>query len=228
VTPKIIAKENALSLRRQGKTYNEILAVVPVAKSTLSLWLREVELCQKQVQRITAKRRTAQLKGALARKKQRLSITSDIVKAAQAEVGALSARERFLVGVALYWAEGSKQRERTVSQGLTFNNTDPAMIYFFLSFLREQMKISRSDIHLTLYIHEDHKYRLERVVAHWRKELHEPKLVFGGIYYKNHNSKTNRTKIDETYFGTVRVRVRRSTNLQRKISGWICGIISAQ
>ncbi len=37
-------KEKAIALRKQGKTYSEILAKIPVAKSTLSLWLHDVGL----------------------------------------------------------------------------------------------------------------------------------------------------------------------------------------
>ena len=48
-------KEKAIKLRKQGKTYSEILSVVPVAKSTLAIWLQSVSLGKKQKQRITKK-----------------------------------------------------------------------------------------------------------------------------------------------------------------------------
>ena len=56
-------KQKAIKLRRQGKTYSEILTEVPVAKSTLSLWLREVDLSITQKQRITEKKKKSTKKG---------------------------------------------------------------------------------------------------------------------------------------------------------------------
>ena len=56
-------KEKAINLRKEGKTYSEILSVVPVAKSTLSLWLHSTKLAKKQKQRITEKRLAGSLLG---------------------------------------------------------------------------------------------------------------------------------------------------------------------
>lgn len=48
-------QQKAIRLRKEGKTYSEILRVVPVAKSSLLLWFKDVGLSTEQVQRITAK-----------------------------------------------------------------------------------------------------------------------------------------------------------------------------
>lgn len=101
------------------------------------------------------------------------------------------------------------------------------MLRVFLRFLREVIKAPWSDITLTLYIHQNHRHRVPDVERYWRKTLKEPRLLFGGVYYKRHNPEPGRIKIGEKYYGTVRVVVRRSTNLSRKISGWICGINDA-
>ena len=37
-------KETAVALRKKGLSYNEILKRIPVAKSSLSLWLRDLPL----------------------------------------------------------------------------------------------------------------------------------------------------------------------------------------
>mgnify|MGYP000140241659 CR=1 FL=1 len=44
---KSLEKEKAITMRKEGKTYSQILAVVPVAKSTLSLWLQDVGRIQR-------------------------------------------------------------------------------------------------------------------------------------------------------------------------------------
>lgn len=224
---KATSKQLAITLRKQGKTYNEILAVVPVAKSTLSLWLREVGLSSAQVQRITVRRRAAQQKGALARKKHRIDETSRIFQTAKAEIGSLTARERLLVGAALYWAEGSKERQTTISQAVDFGNTDPVMMRYFVDFLREALNVTLSQMVFSLYLHQSHKHRLEEVQTQWRNALGLANLKFSWVYFKRHNPKTVRKNTGEKYLGTLRVYVRNSSSLQRKISGWIYGINGA-
>ena len=118
-----------------GETYSEILKEVKVAKSSLSLWFRDVGLAKKQVQRITAKRYAAQKRGAEARHLQRVVRSKDIYAKAVREVGSLSRRELWLVGTALYWAEGSKQHEHTPSVGTIFSNSDIAMHWLFMRWL---------------------------------------------------------------------------------------------
>ena len=53
----------ALNLRKQGFSYSEILERIPVAKSTLSLWLREVGLSKRQKQHLTQKKLDAAWRG---------------------------------------------------------------------------------------------------------------------------------------------------------------------
>ena len=51
INKKIEEKNKAIKLRKQGKTYVDILRAVPVAKSTLALWLKEAKLSQAQNQK---------------------------------------------------------------------------------------------------------------------------------------------------------------------------------
>lgn len=214
-------------LRRQGKTYNEILAVVPVAKSTLSLWLREVELARPQKQRISALRSAAQKRGALARKSQRLTATRDILDVAIKEVGSLTRRERLLIGAALYWAEGAKEKTYRPSVRMEFANSDPEMIRFYLRWLREIVQVSDDDITLIVHLHENHLVRLDEVTKFWLKVTGLKKLNCGKPVIKRHKPKTNRKNTGAIYRGLVNIRLRRSIALNRQTQGWIYAIISA-
>ena len=118
-------KEKAIALRKEGKTYNEILKEVRVAKSTLSPWLQDVGLAKKQKQRITQKRKEGQRKGARARKDQRIQRSEEIFEQAEKEVGIISSRELWLMGTMLYWAEGGKEKEWGPGRRIQFGNTDP-------------------------------------------------------------------------------------------------------
>ena len=45
---KYAEKIEAVRLRKEGQSYKTILKQVKVSKSTLSMWLRDIELTQKQ------------------------------------------------------------------------------------------------------------------------------------------------------------------------------------
>ena len=107
--PKITEKDQAIKLRREGLSYREILARIPVAKSTLSLWLRSVHLAKQQKQRLTEKRLAAVYRGAEAKRRQRIELTKVIKNAAIKDIKKITKRELWLMGIMLYWAEGSKK-----------------------------------------------------------------------------------------------------------------------
>ncbi len=56
-------KRKAIELRTGGLSYKDILQSAPVAKSTLSLWLRDVGLSVPQRQRLTARKLAAAHRG---------------------------------------------------------------------------------------------------------------------------------------------------------------------
>ena len=225
MAPKDKEKEIAVVLRKQGKTYSEILREIPVAKSTLSLWLREVGLSKPQRQVISAKRRAAQLRGAAKRHTQRIEGTAEIQTAALKEVGKLSRRELLLIGASLYWAEGSKAKAWRPSVGVQFSNSDPYMVAVFIRWLQEICGIMIGDIRFSLYIHKNHASRLEEVKRFWITHTGMPEEQLTYVYFKKHNPKTKRRKIDNTtYYGLIALRVPRSTNLNRRIEGWVQGI----
>ncbi len=221
---KEILKQKAIKLRKEGKTYSEIMKVVPVAKSTVSLWLREVGLSISQKQLITEKRRQGQIKGAQAQRNKRIKKQINIINSAEAMIGKLSLRELWLIGIALYWAEGSKEKENYPGIGVSFSNSDPRMILVFLEWLKKCVMVSDKQIITSLYIHESNKYRIDEVVNKWRKILNKPRSFFKYIYYKKNKIKTNRTNKGDLYIGLLRVNISASSDLNRKITGWTKGI----
>ena len=128
-------KELAIRLRKEGKTYREIMQEIPVAKSTLSEWFKSVQLATPQIQRNTQLRIDGARRGAESRRQKRLFEMSELVIKGVEDVGKLSERELWLIGTALYWAEGSKQNTKSPSSGITFGNSDYRMLLVFLRWL---------------------------------------------------------------------------------------------
>lgn len=222
--PKLEEKEKAVRLRKRGFSYSEILKEVPVAKSTLSLWLKSVGLAKKQKQRLTEKKLAAALRGAHAKKTHRSVITEEIKSKAKNEVGRLSNRELWLIGTALYWAEGAKQKEHNVSQCVKFSNSDPLMTRVFLQWLQNICKISRSDIYFRIAMHEIATNKLEKIKKYWAHTTGFSQNNFQKIDWKKNKIHTKRKNIGDKYYGLLNIYIKKSTNLNRKIQGWIEGI----
>lgn len=217
---KVVERGEAVKLRKQGLSYGEILKLLPVSKSSLSLWLRTEKLSNKYNKLLVEKRHLAQIKGGQAKREQRLIREKTIKGVAFEEIGEISERDLKLIGIALYWAEGAKQKKHHVSQRVAFSNSDPFMIKLFIRWLKDICNIKTSDILLELFIHESGD--LEKAKGFWSGVLN---IDQGQLrtYFKKHKI-TNRKNVGDDYNGLIRISVRRSTDLNRKISGWIQGI----
>lgn len=221
---KRLLRKRAINLRREGLSYSEILQKIPVAKSTLSLWLRSVSISKRQTQRITEKRSEAIQRGWQSRKKERIKKTIEIKRNAKLEISRITKKNLFFIGIMLYWAEGAKQKTHDISQGVCFSNSDSLMVKVFLKWLRVCLKITDEDISFDIYIHKNHKDQNKKVKKYWSNVTGFPNSKFDKIYYKRHKLKTNRHNINNHYYGLLRIKVKRSTDLNRKISGWIEGV----
>ncbi len=218
-------RESAIALRRQGLSYREVREQIPVAKSTLSLWFRDVQLSKRQHQRLTDKKKAAQLRGARTRHEQRLSGTEEIMAASMKDIRPLTAHEKLIIGAMLYWAEGSKEKEGRWGSRVQFGNSDPRMAKLFQRWLVEAANIDSSRIKYEIYIHDSHAHRVGKVCRYWAQQLDVPIEQFQSVYFKRHKINSNRKNQGNGYYGLVRLTVRSSSILNRRISGWIEGVV---
>ena len=183
-------------------------------------------LSKYQKQRLTEKKLAAIRKGAAAKRAQRIALTEKIMTAAMKDIGLITRRELWLMGIMLYWAEGSKEKSYRPGSRVEFTNMDPAMVHFFIYWLEKTFQIHKTDLTFEIYIHETHRHRVKDIIAFWSKNIAVAPHYFSRIYFKKANIKTNRKNIDETYFGVLKIRVRCSTALNRRIAGWTQGVVN--
>lgn len=221
---KLHDRKAAIELRKSGLSYNEIRAKIPVSKSSLSLWLRSVGLAKRHARRITDKQRESQKKGVAAWRQKRIDKTERIKKEAMSQITSLSKKERWLIGIALYWAEGSKERGR--STRVIFSNSDPNMIIFFREWILDFLEVDPGDIVYALSIHEKSP-GIAHAIRFWctllRIEPHELRL-----HLKRHNPSPKRKNIGVNYKGLIRLAINKSVDMNRKIAGWVDGIVARQ
>src|SRR3989338_4585685 len=166
---KLKEKEKAIELRKQGKTYSDILRMIPVAKSTLGLWLKDAKLSNSENQRFTEAKRLASLRGGQAKRKQRIEKQNQTLSTAKTEISHISEHDLFLMGIVLYWAEGAKEKEHRPGSGFEFSNMDSRIIQIFLIWLFKVCKIGKNMLIFNIFLHQTHKNRVEEVREYWSK-----------------------------------------------------------
>jgi hypothetical protein len=107
-------KKLAIELRRQGKTYSEIRAIIPnLSKSTLSEWLKNVKLTKEEEIRLKKRLREkiskAWVKAVWTKKKQKEERIKKVLKEASREYILLSKNPLFRLGVVLYSLLGGRR-----------------------------------------------------------------------------------------------------------------------
>jgi len=98
---KVAERERARELRQQSWTLADIAAELGVAKSSVSLWVRDVDFVPRS--RRMGPRRPSTLKVAKERQ------IEELLAAGLEAIGQLSEREFLVAGTALYAAEGAKR-----------------------------------------------------------------------------------------------------------------------
>ena len=215
---KLGLKLKAQKLRKQGLAIKEIEKKIKVSRSSVSLWVRDVKLTKKQLKRLYLNKKTGQLKGsiiaAMNKIKAREKLVERLLKEGEKEIGNLSKRDKFVTGVAMYFAEGSK-----TSNNVSFSNSDARAIKFMMSWLREVCKAPEGKFRGALYLHDNlDKTRAERF---WSKLTGIPLKQFTKTYLVKNNP--HRLRKAKHIYGVFRITVC-NANLHRKIMGWISGI----
>jgi transposase len=218
-------RARARKLRAQGLNYEEITAVLGVAKSSVSLWVRDlprpVGLSYEECRRRSAE-------GArrywAAERLMREASRAATREAAGAEIGELTERELIIAGAIAYWCEGTKNKPDRRADRVVFMNSDPGLIRFFLRFL-QITGTSKEDAIFRVYIHENAD--VEAAQRFWLEVTGAPADQFRTPALKHHNPKTTRKNVGEDYHGCLRIDVRRSSDLYRRIEGWSAAIMSS-
>jgi hypothetical protein len=130
---KVVERQQARQLRRTGLPLAEIAVRVGVSKSSVSLWVRDVEFSPAE-RPVRGRRRHP---NALQRRKQ--GEIERLLEEGRVRIGQLTEREFLVAGAALYAGEGTKR-----DGAVRFANSDPRMIAFFCCWLRQFFEIDES------------------------------------------------------------------------------------
>ncbi|MEA3453197.1 MAG: hypothetical protein U9Q96_02600 [Patescibacteria group bacterium] len=211
-------KIKAIELRIQGKTFGEIRKIIPnLPKSTLSGWLKNVKLTKAQERKLKKNIEKAicgaRVKAAWTKRQKRIKQTELIAEQAKKELPYLFKNPLFLVGLSLYWAEGTKFGEQ-----IQFANSDARLIKIMMRWFKEICDVPEKKIRVHIYIHKIYSH--ENCEKFWSKVTGIPTTKFGKTTFK---TTTHKVKKNLHYKGVCRIDIN-DVKLFRKIMGWQQGV----
>lgn len=214
--PLIEDQKKAKEYRSQGKSIKEISFLLKKPQSSISNWVRNVELTTDQEAHLKSKNPIWTKEHRLKASKNCVETWRERRKVFQNQ-GRLLAKEMntdFIAGIMLYWAEGSKNRNV-----LKFSNTDVHMMKFFVKFIFNFFEIKQEDINLKINCHLNNGITLDQIENFWLTELNlskstlyktfiERKRVVSGIRKNRHLYgvcciSINKTEIVQKIFGAI-------------------------
>jgi len=220
---KIKEKEQAITLRTQGKSIGEIAKKLTVSKSTVSVWCRDIALSDVAISKISKNGREKSVVGLMryseSIRQKRITDTQKSMRLGADNLGKLSDRDIYCLGIGLYWGEGYK----TGNQEFGFTNSDAQMITFYLRWLHVVFAIELKDLILRVSINQSHEYRIKEVEKFWSKHTSIPTSQFTKPSFVKTQSKKVYSNHSQ-HMGTLRIKVRRGTVMRREILGAIKSI----
>jgi len=211
-------RERARTLRKRGNSISVIAHALGVSKSTVSYWCRDISLTERQLKVLAAKElrggAIGRLRAAEVKRAMRTAAIEEAAALGRKDVGELSTRDLYMLGLALYWGEGYKN----ANEECAITNSDPAIIQMFIRWMRAHYRVNTSDFVLRVSVNAIHRSRIHSIERYWSAVTAIPRTQFT----KPSFIRAAARKVYEnphTHFGTLRIKVRRATALRRRILG---------
>lgn len=201
--------------REEGRSVKEIERLLGVARSTASVWVRDIPLTA--AQRSSLKRRNpiynGQFRGAAVNAER--GRARRLAYQERGRLRAKGANNLYVAGCMLYWAEGDKGRH-----AVRLANSDPAVIRHFAEFLRVEFNVADERFRITCNLFADHEGRQRQIEDFWLATLRlERRSLCKSVVnrYSKYSQKKRKNKLP---YGTCRIAVH-STEIVQTIYGSI-------
>ncbi len=207
-------RDQARALRKTGMSLNDITKKLNVSKASVSVWVRDIVLSNKQKELLTA--RGFSVSAIEKRRINRIANTQSrhraVIDEAKKAIPTLSQHELLLVGAALYWGEGSKKSKGAAG----LSNSDPEVIAIMMRFFSEicDVKPEKFRGHVHTFSH----LNAEKAEQYWSKVSGISVQQFYKTYSKP--SIASKGKKDSLPYGTFQIYVC-DTTVFLTIKGWM-------
>lgn len=206
-------KQEAIKLRFEEKSYNEISRLLNIPKSTLHCWLKD-DFKSKEIRNLLQKRNVATKEHIHLMNTARLAklekLRNDFRIQAVSEFSLLKNNPLFLSAINLYWGEGDKILKNSIVRLI---NTDYRIVKIFKKFLVEVCNVPEEKIKLCLFIYPD--LQDDKCKSFWSEMIGIPLNQFGKT-----QTIIGKNKARRTLNGICSVQVY-SRGLKEKVIKWI-------
>jgi hypothetical protein len=182
----------ARKLRYQGFSVREIERAVGVARSTASLWVRDIELTPEQRKHLRVRPR-----GVRTDFRRRREQYQEEGRAAARRGEVLHA-----IGCMLFWAEGSKSVNMA-----QIANSDPELLRLAVAFLRHYFAVPDEKFGVMCNLFADHVDQQRAVEQHWLDVLALPRSCLTRTMVNRYSRASKRLRRGKLPYGTCRVTV---------------------
>ena len=200
--------------KEKGLSVNSIADQLNVSKGTVSRWVRDIELTDKQKEKFKKNKAVFYGDDSPIRNKHK-KIRKDYQKQG-AEI-AKSDNFDFLSLCMLYWGEGSKSRN-----SLKFSNTDRDLLIFYWKCLNNIFDIDKTKVGIYVSCHLDCGIGIDEVKQYWLDTFNlpdvcwkKPTIDYARDYYKRGGSSSKKLK-----YGCCTISIS-STEIIQKVYGGI-------
>lgn len=206
-------REEARNLRREGFALNEIVKKIGVAKSTTSLWVRDIVLSQDQKDKLWEKNPVSM--HSLESRERANKASYETWKARRIESqrkGKARVKMQdvsFIAGCMLYWAEGSKKVNSAI-----LTNMDVAMMRVFVSFMRTSFGIKNEEFRMTIRCYSKGEMSVEDIENFWMKSLELPESCLCRTEV-DHDKRPSSGKVIKSPYGICRIEVHQTDVVQQ-------------
>lgn len=206
-------KPEAIRLRRNGFSFRQIEEQLGIPRSTLSGWLKKVELSSSQKKKLlqnwTRGLASARKKAVIWHNEQKTNRLHKAEKGATETIQGIDLENENILELALavlYLGEGFKKNIETGMGG-----SDPIMMKFFVALLKKLYAVPTEKIRCELYLRYDQDPK--KIKRFWAKQLSLPLSCFRQI---NVDKRTMGSKTYTNYNGVCSVRCG-NVAIQRKL-----------
>jgi len=217
-------KEKVRALRfEQGLSLGQIQKIIKIPKTTIHLWMKDVPLSAKQKEKIKSEAllllQSGRMRAQRIQKGKKMAKENLLVSRGKNDVGILNEKELFIAGIALYWAEGFKNRHE---HRLGFCNSDPSMVKFYLHWLDKVLQVRGEDLVARLALNISYKEKANEIENYWSEMTGIPLSQFTKTFYQK--AQWKKQYQDTQYYGVLRIHVKNSLDYFLTMKGWIEGL----
>jgi len=189
-----------------------IAARLDVAKSTVSLWVRDLPLSEEILQQ---KQLVGATRGGKTRADNARAIRREYQQAGREMAISLEDDPLFVAGCMMHWAEGDKNKNLA-----GISNTSPHFLRFWLRFLRRFFEVEPKDMALHIYCYLGNGKTQQQIERYWLKQLDLPRSCLRKTTVVTKHRFSTFAKKNKHPYGVAHLRTG-STEVVQKIWGAI-------